>query len=182
MNSRSGLIFVRSRPTFCGARLAADGDKNFIRFNLLLFTFRGNRYGHAGLRLLHLVDLGAGVEVDAALAEYAREFLGNFFVLHGNQARQHFDDRHLCVERAVDRRKLHAHRARTHNHNRLWKLFQAEDLNVSQDAVVGLQTGQHAGFRAGRENHVLRFELRGFPSLVTSIVCTPFCAAPVSLP
>ena len=138
------------------ARLAAYGDQNFLRFDLLLLAVDGNRDGDAGLRFLDLVDFRAGVEVDAALAIDARQFLRDFFIFHRNQARQHFDDRDFAIERTIDRSELHAHRARSDDHQRLRNFFQAEDFDVGQNAVVGFKAGQHAGFGTGGENDVLR--------------------------
>ena len=161
MNSRSGLIFVFSRPMFCRARLAADGDQNFFGFDLLLLAFGGDGDGDSRLRLLDFVDLRAGVEVDAALAIDARQLFRNFFVFHRHQARQHFDDRHFAIERPVDRSELNSHRARADNDQRLGKFFQAQNFDVCQDAVAGFEAGNHAGFRSGSENYVLRLDVAG---------------------
>src|SRR5579871_5015242 len=49
-------------------RLAAHSDKNFLGVNLFRLPANGERYAHTSLCLLDLVDLGASVEVDAALA------------------------------------------------------------------------------------------------------------------
>ncbi len=98
INSRSGLILVRSRPMFCSARLAADGDQNFLGFDLLLFAFGCDRHGDTSFGFLNFVDFRAGMKIDAALAKHAGEFFGDFLVFHRNQPRQHFDDRHFAVE------------------------------------------------------------------------------------
>ena len=75
---------------FSRARLAADGDQNFLGFDLLLLAVDGDGDGDSRFRLLDFVDFRAGVEVDAALAVDARQFLGDFFVFDGNQARAAF--------------------------------------------------------------------------------------------
>ena len=162
MNSRSGLILVFLEADVLSARLAADGDQDFFGFDFLLLAFGGDGDGDSGFRLFDFVDFRAGVEVDAALAEDAGEFFGDFFVFYGNEARQHFDDRHFAVERAVDGGELDADRARADDHQRLRKFFQAEDFDVGENAVVGFEAGKHAGFRAGGENYVFRFDMAGF--------------------
>ena len=143
------------------ARLAADGDQNFLGFDLLLLAFDRDRDGNSRFRLLDFVDLRAGVEVDAALAEDAGQFLRDFFVFHGNQPRQHFDDRDLAIERAIDRSELDSDRSCANNHKRLRNLFQAENFDVGEHAVAGFEAGKHAGFRASGENDVLRLEMAG---------------------
>ena len=80
------------------ARLAADRDQDFFGIDLLLFAVDCNGDGNSGFRLFNLVDFRAGVKVDAALAEYARQFFRNLFIFHRNQPRQHFDDRDFAIE------------------------------------------------------------------------------------
>ncbi len=157
MNSRSGLILVRSRPMFCGARLAADGDQDFFGFDFLLLAFGGDGDGDSCLGLFDFVDFRAGVEVDAALAIDAREFLRDFFIFNRDEPRQHFDDRHFGVERAVDRSELDANGACADDHDRLGELFQTQNFDVGQDAIAGFETGEHTGFRTGGEDDVLCF-------------------------
>ena len=123
-------------PTFSVRGLRPIGDQHLLGFDLLLLAVDGDRDRDAGLGLLDLVDLGAGMEVDAALAIDARQLLGDFFVFDRDEPRQHFDDRHLAVKRTVDRGELHAHRAGADDHQRLRNLFQAQDFDVGQDAVV----------------------------------------------
>ena len=79
----------------------------------------------------------------------------------GTRRGQHFDDGDFGVERAVDRGELHAHRSRADDHQRLRNLFQAENFDVGENAIVGFEAGQHAGFGAGGEDDVLGFELGG---------------------
>ncbi len=69
-----------------GARGAADGDQNLLRFlHDLLAVGAGEGHLDSVLGLLDLVDLGAGVGFDAALAEDARQFLAHVLVFVGNQ-------------------------------------------------------------------------------------------------
>ncbi len=65
------------------------------------------------------------------------------------------------IERAVDRGELDAHRSGADDDERFRKFFQAEDFDVGENAVVGFEAGQHAGFGAGGQNDILRFELAG---------------------
>ena len=162
MNSRSGLIFVRSSPMFCGARLAADGDQNFFGFDLLLLAFCGDGDGNSGFRLFYFVDFRAGVEVNAALAEDAGELFRYFFIFDRDQTRQHFDDGHFAIERSIDRSKFHAYGASADNDQRFRNLLQAQNLDVGQNSVTGFEPGNHAGFRTGCENDILRLEMAGF--------------------
>ena len=77
----------------CGARGAAYGDEDFFGF---LFDWLAVGVGpgdlDAGGGLFDLFDLGAGVDVDAALFEEAGELLGDLLVFRGHDARQEFDD------------------------------------------------------------------------------------------
>ena len=52
-----------------------------------------------------LLDFGAGVDVDAALLEEARDLLGDLFVLDRNHARQKFEDGDFGAEAAEDARR-----------------------------------------------------------------------------
>ena len=79
------------------------------------------------------------------------------------------------------RGELHAHRARADDDQRFGELLQGQNLDVGQNAVVRRKAGQHLGLGAGGQNHVLRLHLAEYRSpLVTSTVCTPSCAGPVS--
>ena len=154
-----GLDFRAFQADVLCARLAADRDQDFFGFDLLLLAIHRDRDRDSRFRLFDFVDFRAGMEVDAALAVHARQFLGNFFVLHRNQARQHFDDGHFAIERAVDRGKLHPDGSGADDHQRLGNLFQAENFDVGEHAIAGFEPGNHAGFRPGRQNHILGFEI-----------------------
>src|ERR1700722_1597608 len=157
-----GLDFGAFEADVFGAGLAADGDQDFFGFDFLLGTGDGDGDRDSGFRFFYFVDFGAGVEVDAALAVDASEFFGDFFVFDGNQARQHFDDGHFAVKRAVDRGELHAYCSSADDDQGFWKVFQAEDFDVGENAVTGFETRKHAGFGAGGENYVFRFQVGGF--------------------
>ena len=83
------------------ARGAAHGDQNLLGLLFdLLAVGAGPGDLHAGVGLLDLFDLRAGVHVDAALFEYAREFLRDLFIFGRHEARQELDQRHLSAEAA----------------------------------------------------------------------------------
>ncbi len=126
-------------------------------FHLRLAVRVGEGHLYAVLGLLHLLNSCAGVHVDAALFEEARNLLGNFLVLDRNHARQKFENGHLCAEGAEERAEFHAHSARADDDERFRNLVHCEDFDVGQDAVVGFEPGEHFGLGASGENHVFRF-------------------------
>jgi hypothetical protein len=106
-----------------------------------------------------LSALRAGFHANFLLAEIALEFLGDIFVFHRHDARQHLDDRHFGAEAVENRREFHAHRARADDRQALGNGGEVEDFDVGEDELgVGLEAGKHAGFRAGGDDDVLGFE------------------------
>src|SRR5664279_1836906 len=138
-----------------GARGAADGDQHLVGFQLLLLAIYGEGHGHTVFGALDLFDLGIHEAADAALAVDAHQLLRDLFVLHRHVARQHFEDGHVCAKRLVDAGELDAHGAGADHDQRLRNAVEAENFDVAQDAVVRLEPGEHACYRAGRENHGL---------------------------
>src|SRR5580700_11494508 len=61
-----GLDLCTFQADIFRAWLAPHSDQNLLRVNLLLLAFNRDGDGNSRLRLLNLVDLRAGVEVDAA--------------------------------------------------------------------------------------------------------------------
>src|SRR5208283_2534460 len=128
----------------------------------------------AGLRGLHPgigfeeaavgLDFGA-LEADVLgtrlAADGDQDFFGIDFLLFAVDSDGDGDDRYFGVERAVDRCEFDANGSGADDNKRLRNLFQAEDLDIGENAIVGLEAGQHAGFGAGGEDDVLRFELCG---------------------
>ena len=107
-------------PTSCNARGAAHGDEDFLGFLLDGFAVCvGPGDFHAGFGLFNFFDFCAGVDVDAALFEDAREFLRNFFIFGRDHTRQELDERDLGAEAAEDGTELHAHRAGADDDERL---------------------------------------------------------------
>ena len=141
-----------------GTRLAADGDQDFFRFNLLLLAVRAEGDGDSRFRFVDLLDFGASEKVNATFAVCTGLLFGNIFVFHRNQAWQHLQDRDLSIKRAEYRCKLHADRARAHHYQRLGNLAQLEDLDISKDTVAWFKPRHHPRFRAGGQNNVLRLE------------------------
>ncbi len=100
------------------------------------------------------------MEIDAALAKHAGEFFGYFFVFQRHDAAEHFDDRHFTIERSKDRGELDSHRACADYDQRLRNCAQFQDFDIRKDPITRLKAGDHASLGAGRQNHVLCFELR----------------------
>src|SRR5579863_1137617 len=157
-----GLDFGAFEADVLSAGFAADGDQNLFSFDFLLLAFGGDGDGDSGFRFFYFVDFRADVEIDAALAIDAGEFFRDFFVFDGNEARQHFDNRHFAIEGAIDGGELDSDGSGADNHQGLGKILQAEDFDVGEDAVAGLKAGDHAGFGAGREDYIFRFDVASF--------------------
>ena len=69
-----------------GAGRAAYRHQNLLRFlHHLLAVRTGEGHLHPVIGLLDLLHLGAGVGIDAALAEDARQFLAHVLIFVGNQ-------------------------------------------------------------------------------------------------
>ena len=80
-------------PTLAVRGRAADGDQNLLGFLLCGLAVGGGPGDFdAGFGLLDLLHFAAGVDVDAALFEEARELFGDVFVFDGHDAGQEFDD------------------------------------------------------------------------------------------
>ena len=81
---------------------------------------------------------------------------GDLGVLDGQDLRQHLDHRHLGAERAVERGELDADRAGADDQQRLRHAVRHHRLEIGPDQLpVGLEPGQHARPRAGRDDDVL---------------------------
>src|ERR1700733_7820509 len=120
------LDFRLLQANVFGAGLAADSDQDFLRFNLLLLAVDADRHSNTRFCLIDLLNFGAGVEVDTALAVDARQFFGDFLVFNRNESWQHLHDSHFATKGAIDGSEFHSHRSSTDYHQRLRHLFQAE--------------------------------------------------------
>ncbi len=142
-----------------GARGAAHGDEDFFGF-----LFDGLAVGggpgdfDAGVGLFDFLDLRAGVDVDAALLEDARELLGDFFVFGRHEAREEFDERDFGAEAAEDGAELDAYGAGADDDEGFGHLGDGENFDVGEDAVVGLEAEDHFGVGAGGEDDVFGFD------------------------
>ena len=162
INPRSSSTLVLSRPTSCSARGAAHGDENLFGFLLDgLAVCADPRHLHASFGLFNLFDLCAGVDVDAALLEDAREFLRNFFVFGRDHARQELDNRDLGAEAAEDGTELYAYGAGANHDERFGHLGHREHFDVGKDAIVRREAEHHLRVGAGGDNDILRLELGG---------------------
>ena len=138
-----------------GARGAAYGDEDLVGLDLLLLAVNREGHGDAVFGALDGFDLGVDEPVDAALAVHPHQFLGDFLVFDRNVAGQHFEDGDVGAEGLVDAGELDTYGARADDDERLGNVVEAENLDVGQDAVVGLESGQHAGDRASGEDQFL---------------------------
>ncbi len=168
MKPRSVLTFVFSSPIFAvlGARPTATRSFSASTSSVLPFDER-DLHLHACAGLLNITAFRAGLDTDFALFKDALEFLRNFFVFNRHQAGQHFEDGNVRAEALEHGRELDAHRPRANDHQRFRHRAQVEDFDVGEDEFgVGLQAGEHAGFGAGGDQDVLRFErLRAFAAV-----------------
>src|SRR6185437_10606973 len=100
---------------------ASNGDEYLFRLKFLqLLALWREAYGHAGLPLFHLVDFGVNEAVDAFFLEATQQFLADLLVFHGNETREHLDDRYFGPERAIQRCKLDSHRPGADDDHGLW--------------------------------------------------------------
>ena len=95
--------------------------------------------------VLHRFDFRLGENLDAFFLKSFLEFGGDFVVFDGSDARQHFEHGDLRPERIEDRSELDAHRARSHDHQRLGHGGELQNFDVAQDDVaVDLDAGKRA--------------------------------------
>ena len=144
---------------------AADGDQQAIRLDGFdLAVFKRHVEAHAGIGFLHAgrIDFRSGFDADAGFLEGAQEFLGDFVVFDGNDARQHLKHRDFAAEAMEAGGELDADRARAQHRHGLGNLREIQDFDVGEDALrVGLEPGEHARFRTGGQNDIARFQSLG---------------------
>jgi hypothetical protein len=138
MKPRSGLILVRSRPTF---------------------SVRGLRPTAIRIFSASIFCCAPATVMVTATPAFVFSTLSTFALVWKlmPRLRKHFDDCHFAVERAVDRGELYSYRSCADDDQGFREVFQAEDFDVGEHAVVRFEAGQHTGFGAGGENHVLGF-------------------------
>src|SRR6185312_1243459 len=76
-------------------------------------------------------------------------------VLDRDDAGEHLEDGDLGVEAAIDGGELDPDGAGADHHQLLGDLVEGQDLDVGEDAVVGLEPGEHAGGGTGGDDDVL---------------------------
>ena len=137
MRPRSSSMWVFSTPMFEVRAGAAYGYQNLFCFlGLRLAVGVGEGDVDARFGLFDLLDFGAGIDVDAALFEEARDLFRKLFVLYWNHAGQELEDGDLCAKGAEERAELHADCARADDNQRLGRLVEGKNFDVGQDAVV----------------------------------------------
>ena len=141
-----------------GVGFAAHGHQQLFHFQLFLLAVPGGESElHAVAGLADVVGARAGFRAQLLLAEVALQFLGNIFVFHRHDARQHLYQGYFGAKTVEDGGELHAHRAGADDRQALGNLGEVEDLDVGEDeSRVGLEAGQHARFRAGGDDDILR--------------------------
>jgi hypothetical protein len=109
--------------------------------------------------VLDALEAGAQLLLDAALAERALEQLAAALLLERDEVGERLDDGHLGAEGAPDRRELAADGAAPRMTDRAGDGVHAQGVVAVDDAgVVDLETGDRAGHRAGRQQHVARLD------------------------
>ena len=154
-----GLHLGVFQPDVLRVRRASNRHKQLVRFDRVLLAV-GERGGdaYALADFVHLLDLRAGLDANAGLLEDALEFLGDLFVFHGHDARQHLEDGDLRPHAVEDRGELHAHRAGADDRQRFRHRRHVQDLDVGEDVAIGLQPGKHLRFGTCGEDDVFRVE------------------------
>ncbi len=109
--------------------------------------------------LLNVLGARAGFHANLLLAEGALQLLGDVFVLHRDDARQHLDHGTSVPKR----RKMEANSTPTAPAPMMIRLFgTAVRLRISMLVRMvsgsGFEAGQHARFRAGGDDDVLRLQ------------------------
>ena len=140
-----------------GVGLAAHGDEQRVGLHGFAFAVRkGSGETHASGGSLNAFHFGSGFDADAAFLEAAFEFLGDFLVLHGNDAREHFENGDFRSEAVEAGGEFDADGSGTENGQRFRDLAQVQDFNVRENALrIGLKAREHAGLRTRGEDDVL---------------------------
>src|SRR5437763_14413641 len=99
------------------------------------------------------------MKINSSLAKYPSQFFGDLFIFNWYQARQHLENRDFASERTINRSELHAHSPGPYDDERLGNLLERQAFHVDQNAVIRLQTSEHARLRTSRDNYILRFHI-----------------------
>src|SRR3569832_226485 len=134
----------------------ADGGDDAVYRDLLRLAVGFDRRGDAVRLLFELRHLGAGHDLDALFLEALAGKCLNLVVFDGQYLRQHFDDRHLGSEGAVERSELDADGAGADDEQRLRNRRRHLRLEIGPALLLGgLEPRLHARPRAGRDDDVL---------------------------
>ncbi|MNS79726.1 hypothetical protein D3C72_1133880 [compost metagenome] len=130
----------------------ADGRDADLGLQRLGLAVHFNSDLHTLGILGHLSDLGADLELDAALLERLLRGLGDLFVLDRHDAVDGFDDRHLGAQGAIEAGELDADGARADDDEGLGQLLGGQGVAVGPDLVaVRFQTDLRQGAGAGAD-------------------------------
>lgn len=147
-------------PESFGEGLAADGNENFIGFDLDGFAFFvfGLEIGFSGV-LFEAGYFCAEVEVKILFFEEALGHLGDVFVEGGGDDGEEFDDVDLCAEAGPDGAEFEANGSGADDDEPLGNCIEGDGLGAADDGfTIEGQEGELNRHGAGREYDVLGFE------------------------
>ena len=117
---------------------------------------------HALGVLAHLGDLGAQLELHAALFERLLSGLRDLFVLDRHDAIHGLDHGHVTAQSAIEAAELDADGARTDHDDRLGHEFRRHGLAIGPNAIaIGFQSDLRQGTRTGADGQHHRLGLQG---------------------
>src|SRR5690242_679885 len=151
------------------------------RLRLAVLVLKGN--GHAFGVFLGTFHLGAGENLNVFLLKGFLKLSGNFFILNGDYARQHLQNRHLRAERVVNGRELHANGAGADDYERFGNLWQLQNGTIGDDRfMVRFNARQGPRLRAADQQDVGRLDGRFLSIVIHADPARAFIAAPALNP
>ena len=147
-------------------RVADDSDRKDDLFDNRL-PRRVEPGGDAPVPLLERADGRSGPHGHALFPERLAREIGDFGVLRGQDAVEHFHDRRFRAHVAVETGEFDADGARADHQHRFGDAFGDHRLAISPYAfAVGFDSGQRPRARAGRENYIGGLKARGFRAVL----------------
>src|SRR5712691_7421069 len=154
---------VRPTDAICGCEYVqrvtsawSVGDQQLASPHLTLLGVDA----HPVAGLLGALHLHADAAVDAGLLESAEHLFGHVLVLERHQPVERLEQRDLDAELVVQRRELHAYRARSDDADRLRDLVRKRQVVGRDDVLaVELDARQRLHRRARGDDQVLGFDL-----------------------
>src|SRR6185437_2631627 len=145
------------KPEALGIGHAADADENDIGFDHFLRAARsGLDLGRKHLARINRRDLGAELELESLLLEYALELPRDLAIHAGQDAIEKFDHGDLGAEPVPDRAELEPDHARADNQELAGDLVQRQRAGRRHDALlIDFDALQPCNVRAGGDHDVL---------------------------